>query len=99
SPLVERWRVHVHPLDGVAHHGLRQDLGRPIVTVHAHTLRSSSSLPSWRTSESRFNTTPSTTARTALPMHTSTGRSSSTSTIAIADGTAVHVLDCFAYIL
>ena len=47
--------------------------------MHGHTLRSSSSLPSLRTSASLLRTTPSTAAMIALPMHTSTGSSRSTS--------------------
>ena len=99
SRLVERRRVHPHSLDGVAHHSLGQYLGRPIVTmhvwiVHSHTLRSSSSLPSFRISASRLRATPRRTARTALPMQISTGKSTSTSTIAIAPGTAVTLPAC-----
>src|SRR4249920_3408054 len=86
--LVEWWWIEAHALDGVPHDSLRQHLGRGIVTMHGHTLRSSSSLPSLRTSASLLRTAPSAAAITTLPMHTSTGRSSSTSTIAIAPGTA-----------
>ena len=92
SGLVERRRVHPHALDGVSHDGLRQDLGRRIVTMHGHTLRSSSSLPSLRTSASRLRTPPSAAAMSTLPMQTSTGRSSSTRTIAIAPGTEMTLL-------